>query len=285
LRRIEAREYRAVMNLEDNLGDVVRKARMMAQVPPATVAAAAGLTEAQLSEIEDTGKIGPRPNFTAMAKVLQLDAGKLENFAKGWLPAAKELSRWREFRMFTRDDGGMAVNCFLVWDEATREAAIFDTGWNAKVILDVVAKEKLQLQHIFITHSHHDHIAALADLRAGAPKARIHSSIKNAPLDQKNKPNECVHVGSLRVTHRDTPGHAEDGVTYIIGNWPDDAPHIAIVGDAIFAGSMGGAPEHGPQAKKAVREQILSLPDDTLIGAGHGPLTSVREEKANNPFY
>jgi hydroxyacylglutathione hydrolase len=273
------------MNLEDHLGDVLRKARMMSQIPPATVAEAAGLSEAELSELEDAGKVGKRPNFAELAKKLQLSASKLEGFAKGWLPAPKELSRWRELRMFTTDDGGMAVNCFLVWDEATREAALFDTGWNAKVILDTVARENLQLQHIFITHSHHDHIAALADLRTGAPKARVHSSIKNAPLDQRNKPNECVQVGSLRVTHRDTPGHAEDGVTYIVGNWPDDAPHVALVGDAIFAGSMGGAPEHGAQAKKAVREQILSLPDDTLIGPGHGPLTSVHEEKANNPFY
>lgn len=273
------------MNLEDHVGDVLRKARMMCQIPAATVAAAAGLSEEELSKLEDSGKAEKRPNFAELAKLLQLGAGKVEALAKGWLPAPKDLSHWRELRMFTTDDGGMAVNCYLVWDEATRAAALFDTGWNAKVICDTVAKENLQLEHIFITHSHHDHIAALADLRAAAPKARIHSSIKNAPLDQKNKPNECVPVGGLRVTHRDTPGHAEDGVTYIVGNWPDDAPHVALVGDAIFAGSMGGAPEHGPQAKKAVREQILSLPDTTLIGAGHGPLTSVGEEKAHNPFY
>ena len=58
-------------------------------------------------------------------------------------------------------------------------------------------------------------------------------------MDQRNKPNEIVHLGGLRVTHRETPGHAEDGVTYIVGNWQEDAPHVAIVGDAIFAGSMG----------------------------------------------
>jgi glyoxylase-like metal-dependent hydrolase (beta-lactamase superfamily II) len=60
---------------------------------------------------------------------------------------------------------------------------------------------------------------------------------------------------------------------------------VALVGDAIFAGSMGGAPQHGALAKQAVREQILSLPEDTLLGPGHGPLTTVREEKAHNPFF
>jgi glyoxylase-like metal-dependent hydrolase (beta-lactamase superfamily II) len=74
-------------------------------------------------------------------------------------------------------------------------------------------------------------------------------------------------------------------VTYIIGNFPEDAPSVAIVGDAIFAGSMGGAPEHFDLAKQKVKDQILSLPAETLLGPGHGPLTTVAQEKANNPFF
>ena len=58
-------------------------------------------------------------------------------------------------------------------------------------------------------------------------------------MDQRNKTAEIVHLGGLRVTHRETPGHAEDGVTYMVGNWQEDAPLIAFVGDAIFAGSIG----------------------------------------------
>ena len=273
------------MNLEDHLGDVIRKARMMNQVFPATVAEAAGLSEAELAALEDSGQIARRPDFARLAAVVHLNAGKLERLAEGWLPSPKDLSRWRELRVFTTADGGMAVNCHLVWDEASREAALFDTGWNAKVVFETATREKLDLRHIFITHSHHDHVAALGDFRSAHPKARIHSNSKNAPPDQRNKPNECVQLGGLRITHRDTPGHAEDGVTYIVGNWPEDAPHVALVGDAIFAGSMGGAPQHGALAKQAVREQILSLPEDTLLCPGHGPLTSVCEEKAHNPFF
>ena len=75
-----------------------------------------------------------------------------------------------------------------------------------------------------------------------------------------------------------------DGVTYVIGNWPSDAPFVAVVGDAIFAGSMGGAHDQLTLARTKVREQIFSLPADTLICPGHGPLTTVAEEKANNPW-
>ena len=78
---------------------------------------------------------------------------------------------------------------------------------------------------------------------------------------------------------------AEDGVTYIIGTWPDDAPNVAIVGDAIFAGSIGGARELADLAKRKILDQILSLPAATLICPGHGPLTTVEQEKQNNPFF
>jgi glyoxylase-like metal-dependent hydrolase (beta-lactamase superfamily II) len=92
-------------------------------------------------------------------------------------------------------------------------------------------------------------------------------------------------LGSLRITNRDTPGHAEDGVTYIIGNFPDDVPHLALVGDAIFAGSIGRGNQSWELARQKVREQILTLPPETLLCPGHGPLTTVAEEKAHNPFF
>jgi glyoxylase-like metal-dependent hydrolase (beta-lactamase superfamily II) len=89
----------------------------------------------------------------------------------------------------------------------------------------------------------------------------------------------------LRISHRDTPGHTEEGATYIIGNWPEDAPHVAITGDALFAGSIGRGNQSWELERQKVGEQILSLPPETLICPGHGPMTTVAEEKANNPFF
>jgi glyoxylase-like metal-dependent hydrolase (beta-lactamase superfamily II) len=113
----------------------------------------------------------------------------------------------------------------------------------------------------------------------------LHSGSKNAPVDQRNKPSEIIHLGGLRITHRETPGHAEDGVTYIVGNWQEDAPHVALVGDAIFAGSIGRGNQSWDLARQKVREQILRLPLETLLCPGHGPLTTVAEEKEHNPFF
>jgi len=273
------------MNLEDHLGDIIGKARNMSNVPASSAAAAAGISENELSALEETGKFSGKINFSALGKVVGLNPQKLEAIANGWLPSPKDLSAWHEVRVFTTAGDGLTVNCFLVWDEVTRDAALFDTGLDAKPILDCIVAEQLQLKHIFITHSHWDHVEALPKIRAAWPKVRIHSGSKSAPVDQRNKTAEIVHLGGLRVTHRETPGHAEDGVTYMVGNWQEDAPYVVVVGDAIFAGSMGGGNGAWDLARQKVREQILSLPPDTLLCPGHGPLTTVAEEKEHNPFF
>lgn len=274
------------MQLEDHLGDILRKARAMSGVASADAVAAAGISAAELSALEETGTIAvQKMNFTALGKILGLHPQKLEAIANGWLPTTKDLSAWRELRVFTTAGDGLTVNCYLAWDEATRDAALFDTGLDAQPVLDCLTENHLVLRHIFITHSHWDHVEALPAIRAAWPKARLHSGSKNAPVDQRNKNAEIIHLGGLRVTHRETPGHAEDGVTYLVGNWQDDAPHVAIVGDALFAGSMGNGNGQWDLARQKVREQILSLPAETLICPGHGLLTTVAEEKAQNPFF
>ena len=273
------------MNLEDHLGDIVRKARSMSRVAPDVAARAAGLTPEQLEALEESGHADKNANWIALGKAIGLDGAKLEGIAKGWLPAAAELSTWRELRCISTEGGGMAVNSYLIWDEVSREAALFDTGWQADQAEQMIAENQIQLRHIFLTHSHEDHIAALGDLHKAFPKAHLHSSARSAPLNQRNRSNDFIHLGSLRITNRDTPGHAEDGTTYIIGTWPEDAPHVAIVGDAIFAGSIGRGNQSWDLARQKVREQILTLPPETLICPGHGPLTTVAQEKAHNPFF
>jgi glyoxylase-like metal-dependent hydrolase (beta-lactamase superfamily II) len=273
------------MNLEDHLGDIIAKARAMTNVSTSAAASAAGISESELTALEESGKSSGKINFTALAPLIGLNTAKLEGIAKGWLPSPKDLSLWHELRVFTTTSDGTTVNCFLVWDEVSREAALFDTGFDAKPILDCIAENQLQLTYVFITHSHYDHVEALPKIREAFSKVRVRSSSKSAPVDQRNKTAEIVHLGGLRVTHRETPGHAEDGVTYMVGNWQEDAPYVAVVGDAIFAGSMGRGNPDWNLAKQKVREQILTLPADTLICPGHGPLTTVAEEKAHNPFF
>jgi glyoxylase-like metal-dependent hydrolase (beta-lactamase superfamily II) len=272
------------MTLEDHVGDIIRKARQATNVSKEAVAQAGGITVAQLAEIEDSGATPAKPDLGAIAHLVGLNGTKLEQIANGWLPKGVDPGRWREVRQIQTAQR-LTVNCYLMWDEATREAALFDTGWDAKEVFDLVDQRQLQLKHLFITHSHEDHIAAIGQVRERFPKIRLHSSSKNAPPEQRNRANDFIHLGNLRITNRDTPGHAEDGVTYVIGNFPEDAPNVAVVGDCIFAGSIGRGFISTELLKQKIREQIFSLPEDTLICPGHGPLTTVALEKENNPFF
>lgn len=273
------------MNLEDNIGDIIRKGRSATNAAAAAAAAAAGLSEAELTAIEESGQISKQPNWAALAKVTAQDPIKLQRIANGWKPSGIDISLWRELRQITTPGEGMTVNCYLIWDEVSREAALFDTGFDAAPIFQLIDENGLDLRHLFITHLHHDHVEALDPIRQKYPKIHLHVNSKTVPPQHRTRSNDFISLGSLRITNRETPGHADEGVTFVVGNWPEDAPHVAIVGDAIFAGSMGSGKEHWDLAKQKVREQIFSLPPETLICPGHGPVTTVAQEKENNPFF
>ena len=273
------------MPLEDHLGDILHKARTSAKVSLDAAATAAGLTAAEFSALESSGTTARKPNLAVLAPLLRLHPQKLERIAGGWLPAAPDLGRWRELRLIPTTQGGNTVNCFLVWDEVTREAALFDTGWDAQPIFELIDQNGLQLRHLFLTHTHEDHIAAMDALRARFPKLLLHTGSRSAPVQHRNRPTDFLHLGSLRITNREVPGHSEDGVVYVVGNWPDDAPHVAMVGDTVFAGSLATGFVSTELLRHSVRHQIFTLPPETLLCPGHGPLTTVAEEKANNPFF
>lgn len=270
--------------LEDHVGDIIRKARQGANVSAEVAAHSAGISVVELTDLEQTGQCKSRPDFRGLGQVFGIPGDRLEAIANGWLPKPVDLGQWRELRLIATTQGGNTVNCFLAWDEVTREAALFDTGWEAGPINAVIEQEKLDLRHLFITHTHHDHIAALDELRGQYPKMRIHASAKNYSPEQRNRTNDCISIGSLRITHRETPGHSEDGVVYVIGGFPEDAPLVAVCGDTLFAGSMSRGFQSFDLLRQKIKEQILTLPPQTLLCPGHGPLTTIAEELAHNPL-
>jgi len=273
------------MQLEDHLGDVIRKARNASGLSAEAAATAAGISSQSLDALESSGKAPAGTQIDPLAKLLGLSASKLQKLVSGWLPPAIDLGLWRELRQISTTQDGNTVNCYLAWDEVSREAALFDTGWSAEPILQVVADNQLNLRHLFLTHTDEDHVAAMGGLREKFPKLLLHTNSKNAPPQHRNRANDFIHLGSLRITNRETPGHTEDGVSYVIGNWPEDAPHAAIIGDTLFAGSLARGKQSTDLLKQKVREQIFTLPPDTLLCPGHGPVTTVALEKENNPFF
>jgi hydroxyacylglutathione hydrolase len=271
------------MNLEDHAGDIIRKARSMAGVPVGAAAAKVGLAIEPYRALERSGVIPAGVNVRAVAELVGLNGAKLEQLASGWRPKPVEVARWRSLSVVTTAEDDMSVNCFLVWDDATRAAALFDTGFDPKAVIAEVERRQLDLEHIFITHGHSDHVDGLPLLQKRFSASRLHW--KGGGATHCLNAGTEIQVGPLRVTHRPTPGHATDGVTYVITGWAGAAPVVAVVGDALFAGSAGLSPAGWEVARRAVVEEVLSLPGETLICPGHGPLTTVAEERAHNPFF
>lgn len=273
------------MPLEDHCGDVISKSRRSTGVSIEVAAKTANLSVGELNEFEESGRISKAPDYRALSDLLGLDAVKLQGINEGWEPPQLDLARWKCLRQVTTSGADFSVNAYVVWDGDTREAALFDTGFDAQPIFELIDEFQLQPTHLFITHSHYDHIEALSPIRQRFPDIKLHSNSQAAPAVQRNQTGENVRVSGLSVGNRPTPGHAEDGATYVVEAFPEEAPPVAMVGDAIFAGSIGGARELAELAKKAIREQIFSLPPETLICPGHGPVTTVFEEMAHNPFF
>jgi hydroxyacylglutathione hydrolase len=217
----------------------------------------------------------------AMAGELKLDSHKLIRSAKKeWCPAPVELSGLKQI---SSDYGDMIVNAYVIWNEMTRNAWIFDTGTDAQPILAFIEEEKLKVDAIFLTHTHRDHISCLGDLceKSGNPKVFVHQLElfdRCEPIDEGFRYN----IDSLSLVAKHTHGHSVGGLSYVIDGL--EKP-IAVVGDAIFAGSMGGGMISYIDALRTNREKIMSLADDTILCPGHGPMTTVREEKQNNPFF
>ena len=110
------------MNLEDHVGDIIRKARVAAGVSSEVAAAAANLSAAELARLEESGLCSNNPDLAKLAPMIGLNAAKLERIASGWLPAGIDCSGWRELRQVVTARR-FQVNSYLVWDEVTREGA------------------------------------------------------------------------------------------------------------------------------------------------------------------
>jgi glyoxylase-like metal-dependent hydrolase (beta-lactamase superfamily II) len=176
----------------------------------------------------------------------------------------------------------MAVNSYLVWDPTTREAAASDTGADCKKMLALAAKENLSVKLILLTHAHSDHIADLPRLREETGAHVFISGREPISGAESIEEGKRFRLGKIDIETRLTWGHSPGGMTYFVTGL---ARPIAIVGDSLFAGSMGGGNVSYADAIRNNLDKILTLPDETIICPGHGPMTSVGEEKAHNPFF
>jgi hydroxyacylglutathione hydrolase len=266
--------------LEDNFEDIIGKAMRGLHISESDLATRTRIDRDTLGRL-CRGEFGDEAALLKIAPMLDLHARSLTMAAsKAWRPREVTMEGLAQFNTPYRD---MRVNAFLIWDPASRDAAVFDTGTNVDPLLAEADSRGLTLRFIFITHTHNDHVADLDRLRAAAPGARVLANRAEPwPGAEVFAEGATFPLGGLSVETRTTSGHSVGGTTYVVTGLPRP---VAVVGDALFAGSMGGGMISYADALRNNREKILTLPDDTIICPGHGPMTSVGEEKRHNPFF
>ena len=265
--------------LEDNVGDIIGKAQRGLGISDSELAEKAHVSSQKVRELRE-GDVDEAV-LLKVAPILGLDGQRLLESAKSeWHP--KKIEAADCLAQFNSDYDGMAVNAYLVWDPTSRAAAAFDTGADSKEMIRFASRHKLNVQLILLTHAHADHVADLPCLREETG-ADVFAPAKEAvpgaePIDEGKR----FRLGNLQIETRLTWGHSPGGVTYVITGL---SRPVAVVGDSLFAGSMGGGNVSYRDALQNNLEKILTLPDDTIICPGHGPITTVGEEKRHNPFF
>ena len=199
--------------------------------------------------------------------------------------------------------GALQVNCYVLGSEDTHEAIVIDPGDNVRAILATLRKHALALTQIVVTHAHFDHVLAARSLQevTGAPfclhpadqallatmrqtaRAWIGIDPGGPPhVDGELLPGAALLLGAQKIEIRATPGHSPGGLSFV-----DHSSRRVFTGDALFAGSIGRTdlPGADPGALlEAIHCQLLSLPDDYAILPGHGPASTIGEERRSNPF-
>lgn len=213
--------------------------------------------------------------------------------------------------------GPAQTNAYLVADSETKEAAVIDPAWDGQIILEAAQKRGWRIAHLWYTHAHFDHIGgagAIADALNPLPLVALHpndhvlwragggGALFGFDIDPGPEPTiDFVHgqilkLGSVEFEVRFTPGHTTGHcILYVATPNPraerseqsERSRSVCFCGDLVFAGSVGRTDFPGgswEQLEKSIREQIYTLPDETRLLSGHGPETTVGEEKLNNPF-
>jgi hydroxyacylglutathione hydrolase len=198
--------------------------------------------------------------------------------------------------------GPFQENCYVIGDQESGIGAIVDPGDEAVRIALAVEQTNLEIGQILVTHAHIDHVGAVATLadEYACPvlmHAEAEPILKQLPaqammmglrfgkvptVDRYIEDEEVLEVGGLRLESRYTPGHAPGHLAFYV-----ESERLVFSGDALFAGSVGRTDLFGGNMEvlmQSMRERLLTLPDETRVYSGHGPQTTIGNERAHNPF-
>ena len=182
--------------------------------------------------------------------------------------------------------GWLSTNCYVVSCEETKEAAVIDPGMESEKeteqILEYIKQNGFKIKYIINTHGHPDHVIGNEAIKeaTGAPILIHESAIEKLNADRKLHDGNVLQVGNVKLVVLHTPGHTPDGISLLADN-------AVFTGDTLFAGSVGRTDFLGgsyADLMQSIKTKLMCLPDSFTVYCGHGPATTIGDEKMYNPF-
>lgn len=186
-------------------------------------------------------------------------------------------------------------NCYIVMDENTKEAVVLDPGGDVENIAVAIETMGASVKYILLTHGHLDHTTGVAELKTITKAIVCINKLDDdlitkgeylfGPLikggaDKLIKQGDIIKIANLEFTCIDTPGHTPGGMCFLIQN-------CVFTGDTLFAGSIGRTDFSGGDFGSiitSIKLKLLTLPGDTIVYPGHQQISTINNEKSNNPF-
>lgn len=273
------------IDLEDDPSDVLRKAQRGTGIDAKTLAQRTGIAPEAITAWTRGKGVPTEDQARAIAVVLRLDPGKFaDTTARRWYPGAEVPPDVRHHPHDPHPSNG-----YLFFLQDGKTAALIDPAGYPRTLLNAVNEGPYALRYILITHKHADHCDATADVARAFPDAQIvmHRADVHAIGDLAHraipvKDGDELAFGddaSIRMLH--TPGHTDGSSCFLFRS-------TVFSGDTLFAGSVGGIfadVSTYDDLLASVRFKLFTLDDTTVVMPGHGPPTTIGEEKAHNPFF
>ena len=272
--------------LEDEFGDIIGKARRGLGLSVASVAEQVGVSAGDVEKMEDYTLTPDQAVVGRLAAALGLQEDRLGAIAREeWEPAPSGFTAGDDIAIEHFLVEEYNANVYLLVNNKTQTALLIDAGGLGNEVVQRVSRTGLRLLAILFTHGHGDHTEAAstiqqqtgATVHVHAADERLAKGAYDGGL-QALQGNETLEFDGFSVQVVPTPGHTAGSVTFVVEN-------AAFMGDTLFAGSMGRCSLAFPKMLQSIREQILTLPPGTKLLPGHGPATTVQEERDHNPFF
>ncbi len=270
------------MILEDEFGDVVKKARVGNGFSHAELAAKSGVEAGRIQAFERYEQSPERTESDGLAKALHLHSEALWGIATvEYRPPTFEAAPGIVLERFTFPE--MNSNGFLVHFEASADTFLIDPGGDPAAMVQRLQERGWELGAILLTHGHSDHVAGVESLRRDVGDVPVYAHPEEWQGEGlvATQAGSTLELGAQTIHVIPSGGHTLHGIVFHF-----TGAAIAAVGDTLFAGSLGGPMDgarHYPSLLRSA-EAILNLPAETLLLPGHGPVTTVGLEREHNPF-